>query len=419
MSWFPAWVKPYVYWGISVACFLVHLSIQVSSGMLVEQLSRDFNLDSISITFLLGMVFYPNICLQIPAGMVTDRFGARRVLGTGAFVCAIGAWGFSGSQTYTEACLYRLVMGAGLSFSFVSMAYLIANWMRRESFSMMFSVAEMIALFSSVVCMRYLSTFLEFSSWRDFTFYIAYMALFLSIVSFVFIRDKPHYLEDESPSLSFLDILGHLRSFVADYQMWANGAFSGLLFANLSCFVAIWGPTFLSASSTISLQEAASMCSTLTLGLVVGCPLIAIFLPRINNIHMVLSLSALTASISMSIIVVFPLMDAFLIRVLLFVCGLSTVVYLVPFTITNYYVRPGTKSTAIGFTNLLSTIFGPTLSVIIGFMVEHHRVINGLESYSLSSYQYGMNVLPMVMFLAALLCFFAPNTHRAGGEYDF
>ena len=201
--------------------------------------------------------------------------------------------------------------------------------------------------------------------------------------------------------------------------MWANGAFSGLLFANLSCFVATWGPTFLSASSTITFQDAASMCSTLTLGLVVGCPLIAISLPRINNIHMVLSLAALTASISMSMIVVFPLMDVFLIRVLLFVCGLSTVVYLIPFTITNYYVRPGTKSTAIGFTNLLSTIFGPALSVIIGFMIEHHRVINDLDAYSLSSYRYGMNVLPMVMFLAALLCFFTPNTHRAGGEYDF
>ena len=97
-------LKPYIYWGVSVLCFLLHLLIQVSSGVLVKQLAQELSLDTVSAAFLMGMVFYPNICLQIPAGIVTDRFGARKVLTVGALTCSLGAFGFS--QAVTHADLY-------------------------------------------------------------------------------------------------------------------------------------------------------------------------------------------------------------------------------------------------------------------------------------------------------------------------
>ena len=164
--------------------------------------------------------------------------------------------------------------------------------------------------------------------------------------------------------------------------------------------------------------EAASACTMLTLGLVVGCPLIGVVLSKVERIHLILSIAALIASISMSIVVMFTTLSISFVSIMLFICGLASVAYLIPFTITHFYVRPGSKSTAIGFTNLLSTIFGPGLTVLIGFMIKSHRLANGLDVASVESYQYGMNLLPMMMFLAALICFFVPQTHKAGQQND-
>ncbi|MEC7030522.1 MAG: MFS transporter [Pseudomonadota bacterium] len=409
---------PYLNWGLAVTCFLVQLTIQVSSGLLASQLSAEFGLDSFGVAILMGMVFYPNICLQIPAGIVTDRFGARKVLSVGALVCSLGAWGFASSTSFLEACLFRVIMGSGLAFAFVSMAYLIANWMRREVFSRMFCIAEMIALSFTVVAMRYLAVTLQATSWRDFIHKISIIALVLSILSALLIRDRPNYLEDSQNHLTISDIITQLKLFIKDRQMWANGIYSGLLFSCLSCFVAQWGPNFLANATTMGAEDAANMCTNLTLGLVVGCPLLSWVLPKITNIRLVLSLSALLTSILISCVVMFPMMDVALMQICLLLAGFFSVAYLVPFTIAHYYVRPGSKSTAIGFTNMLSTIFGPVLSILIGLLIDLHRDADLLSGYTLADYQYAMNILPMSMFLASLVCFFLPATHKPGMTDD-
>jgi hypothetical protein len=112
------------------------------------------------------------------------------------------------------------------------------------------------------------------------------------------------------------------------------------------------------------------------------------------------------------------MMDLRLMQVCLLLAGFFSVAYLVPFTIAHYYVRPGSKSTAIGFTNMLSTIFGPLLSLLIGFLIDTHRDADLLSGYTLADYQYAMNILPMSMFLAALVCFFLPPTHKPGMTDD-
>ena len=105
-------------------------------------------------------------------------------------------------------------------------------------------------------------------------------------------------------------------------------------------------------------------------------------------------------------------------RVCLFLAGFFSVAYLVPFTIAHYYVRPGSKSTAIGFTNMLSTTFGPLLSILIALMIDFHHDVSVVETYTLADYQYGMNILPMSMFAASLICFFLPSSHKPGMTDD-
>ena len=133
-------------------------------------------------------------------------------------------------------------MGAGLSFSFVSMAYLIANWMKRESFSAMFSIAEMFALLSSMYGMQYLAHHLPTHGWRYFVSIASVAAFVLGVCAFLFIKDCPDDMESGRSKLAISDLLFQLKSFLADHKMWANGIYSGLLFANLTCFVAQLGP---------------------------------------------------------------------------------------------------------------------------------------------------------------------------------
>jgi sugar phosphate permease len=164
----------------------------------------------------------------------------------------------------------------------------------------------------------------------------------------------------------------------------------------------------------MNLDDAVSMCTMITFGLIVACPLLSFVLPKVENIHMILSLCALVSSILLSAVVLFPMMNLMLMRVCLFIVGFCSVGYLVPFTIAHYYVRPGSKSTAIGFTNMLATIFGPMISFFIAVIVDFF----GKQPYTLNDYQLGLYLLPISMFFASMICFLMPGTHKPGRNDD-
>src|SRR5690349_13043730 len=66
--------------------------------------------------------------MQIPSGILVDRFGPRRMLLTAVLVMAVGQLGFALLPSYSLALLSRGVLGCGDAMTYVSVLRLIAAW---------------------------------------------------------------------------------------------------------------------------------------------------------------------------------------------------------------------------------------------------------------------------------------------------
>jgi len=81
------------------------------------------NAQQLSLLAVLQLVVYAS--MQIPVGILLDRFGPKRLLATGAFVMAFGQLLVAFSSTLSSAIAGRMLVGLGDAFTFISMIRVI------------------------------------------------------------------------------------------------------------------------------------------------------------------------------------------------------------------------------------------------------------------------------------------------------
>jgi predicted MFS family arabinose efflux permease len=124
-----AWIA----WGTGAVFFFYAWVLRVAPSVMIEELMRDFAVGAAAIGNLSAFYFYGYAGMQVPIGMLIDRFGPRRLLTAAAFVCALGCVLFALSSTFWGLALGRFVIGASAAFSLVGAWRSPASGSRRGS----------------------------------------------------------------------------------------------------------------------------------------------------------------------------------------------------------------------------------------------------------------------------------------------
>jgi MFS family permease len=83
----------------------------------------EVNATQLSLLAVLQLVVYA--AMQIPVGILLDKFGPKRVLAAGALIMAAGQATLAVSQTFELAVAGRMLVGLGDAFTFISMIRMV------------------------------------------------------------------------------------------------------------------------------------------------------------------------------------------------------------------------------------------------------------------------------------------------------
>src|SRR5215470_1538925 len=95
----PFKVLPLLGWLTGALFFLYAWVLRVSPSVMVEELMRDFSVGAAVLGSLSAAYFYGYAGMQIPVGVLLDRFGPRRLLAVAALACAGGCVLFATGTT--------------------------------------------------------------------------------------------------------------------------------------------------------------------------------------------------------------------------------------------------------------------------------------------------------------------------------
>jgi NNP family nitrate/nitrite transporter-like MFS transporter len=184
----------------------------------------------IAIPVLLGSIG------RLPAGMLADRFGGRKVFSALLLLSAIPAIGIGLSNSYPQLLWLGVFIGmAGTSFA-IGVSF-TSRWFAKEQQGTALGIYGMGNIGQSVAVFGAPVLALWFSSWRPVFFTFAAIAVVWGLVFYLFARDAPSSIEPKTLSENLIVLR---RSPIA----WILSLFYFLTFGGFVAF-SIYLPTLL------------------------------------------------------------------------------------------------------------------------------------------------------------------------------
>ncbi|WP_344381858.1 MFS transporter [Streptomyces thermolineatus] len=214
--------------------------------------------------------------MQIPVGLLVDRFGTKKVLSTGIVLFTAGQLGFALSTSFAPALVARAVLGCGDAMTFVSVLRLGSCWFPARRGPVVSQVAAVVGMAGNLVSTMLLVRLLDSAGWpRTFVGTAVGGAAVLLLV-LVFLKDHPAGLEPPPAARTTrAGVAGRLSAAWAEpgtrLGMWVHFTtqFPGMV------FLLLWGLPYLVEGQGLDRGTASALLtlvvvSNIVLGMVFG-----------------------------------------------------------------------------------------------------------------------------------------------------
>ena len=118
-----------VIWGAAVFAYMVGVFHRTSLAVAGVTAAHRFGINASVLGLLSVAQIAMYAAMQVPVGVLLDRFGSRRLLLTGTALMAAGQLGFAFTSEVPLAIAARLLIGFGDAMMFISVLRLIAQWL--------------------------------------------------------------------------------------------------------------------------------------------------------------------------------------------------------------------------------------------------------------------------------------------------
>jgi MFS family permease len=391
---------PLLAWATGAAFFFYAWVLRVAPSVMVEELMRDFALGAGVLGHLSAAYFYGYAGMQIPVGLLLDRFGPRRLMTAAALVCACGCLLFASSHSLAVATAGRFLIGASAAFSLVGSMAVAGQWFPANRFAILSGLAMAMGMAGGVFGQAPLRLAIEASDWRTATVFLAAGGAALAVAAWATVRDRWHGTGGVAGMLSGLGIVLRHR------QTWLI-ALAGLgTSAPLLAFASLWGVPFLETAYGFTRTQAAALTSVIFVGWGIGAPLTGWLSDRAGRRKAPLVAGLLLQTLALAILVYVPGLPSSLLAVLCFLVGFFGSAQIVCFALVKENHPVTLSGTGIGFVNGMVTGAGALFQPLVGFLLDlawTGETAMGARIYSIDAYHLALASL-IVCCLGGLFC---------------
>ncbi|WP_134701283.1 nitrate/nitrite transporter [Ammoniphilus sp. YIM 78166] len=206
--------------------YLLMASQRTAPGLITDQIMRDFHVTASTIGLLTSIQFFVYTSLQIPMGMLADRYGPNFFLIVGAILTGLGTVIYSlGTHEYV-LFVARIMTGTGDATIWVNMVLILSQWFNAKEFVRLIGLAGMTGSLGFLLATVPFSAWVVLLGWRG-AFFSAGILLCLCgvLLYWVLLRKPKRIFPDESGSvkveLKREGTLVVLRRIFSDRQAWA------------------------------------------------------------------------------------------------------------------------------------------------------------------------------------------------------
>lgn len=276
----PSRGSAYTVWVVALAIYVLavfHRSSLAVAGLVATE-RFDISAAQLATFTMLQLLVYAG--MQIPVGLLVDRFGPRSVLLSGALLLSVAQTGFALAESYPAALVARFFVGLGDAMTFICVIRLLASWFAPRRIPLMTQLTGTIGQLGSVAATVPMTWALGSFGWTRAYLTTALLGLVLAGVGLLLLRDAPGRRHQRGSGLSPSVIRASLAA------SWAHpGTRLGFWVhftaqCSATTMALLWGYPFLVRGEGRTSTEAGVLLSMIVVSHIVSGPLLGWFAAR-------------------------------------------------------------------------------------------------------------------------------------------
>ncbi|MGY2844025.1 MFS family permease [Bradyrhizobium sp. USDA 4509] len=382
-----------VFFPFAAGYYLSYL-FRTINALIASRLSSDTGLGTADLGLLTSVYFLVLAAVQIPVGILLDRFGPRRVQSALLLLAAMGAGLFAVSTGFLSFLIARAMIGLGVAAALTAGLKSIVLWFPRERSALLNGYMVMLGSLGAVTATAPAEHLLTLMGWRQLFEILAAATGATAMLIYVVVPERA--VVPSTPSMS-----ANLSAVFSDKRFWRIAPLSAACVGSAWSLQGLWASPWLMDVEGLDRASLVGQLFIMSIVLSGGAWLFGTIVHYIKRrgleaetILAVVAILFITAELTLVLRVPLP---SILPWSVLAIVGTATVV---SFAVIADYYPPELAGRANGALNVLHFGWAFLAQYATGLVLEQWSINDGHRTLQAYQVAFGLNVALQIAALA-------------------
>ncbi|HEV2696029.1 MAG TPA: MFS transporter [Verrucomicrobiae bacterium] len=395
---------PWLVWSLAALFVVFNYVQQVVPNVIAADLAQSFNATASTLGNIAACYFYAYAILQIPVGLIVDRYGTRWPLTLAVLMAGLGTLAFSQAHNSGMAQVARFIMGASAAFSFIGCLKVVQAWFPPSKFSTLAGMTNTAGMIGAAGGAP-VATLVQHFGWRGTVAWMGGAELLLAVLVFAFVRDGAAGANLPAPASTPAVVTGGMAGLLKNPQVWINAIYATSISLVFVAFGGLWGTSYIQKVYSLDAIAAAGTGSILFIGGIVGSLFfgwISDYVGRRKPPMVLAGVGALASMVCMLYIPGIPLIGF---KVGLFLVGVFSSANIISYAVARD-LYPRLAGFSIGFLSTCYFAGSAASQPLVGLLLEHAgsgaEKTGGLAALTPGDYRFALSPLAIFMLVGLI-----------------
>lgn len=400
-------------WFMGSLYYLYQYILRVSPMVMVDDIRADFLLDASTFGSLMAIGTYCYSAMQIPVGILSDLFGARRMIVLSLVSCIIGIGLFSYTEYMLFAYFGRILIGLGSAAGFVCASKISSEWFPAHQKPLWFAGVVVMGTFGAYLGGNPLAQLVAERGWRESLQVLTIVGVGVLVLNLLFLRNRTSSQLGSLPILSRHETWEQIKTVFLSRYCWMYAIVALGMYLSISVFADLWGVPFLQNKFGVDREVAATTISMAYFGVCAGVVVTSLLSQFIKDSRPIIGISALLVAVLMAVVTFYEGLSFPMVTVLMFMIGVFAGGEVLCFAQACEHMPVSVAATVTGFLNFIITLGAATIQQGFGYALDWfwsgQLDAESGRIYALSDYQNALFIVILIASSSVFLSFFLPK----------
>lgn len=402
-----------------LTAYLLIASLRTAPGLITVQLMQEFSVTASTIGLLTSIQFLAYAGLQIPVGILTDRFGPNRFLIFGTLLTAVGTLMYSLAPNEWVLFIARLLVGVGDATIWVSLVLILGIWFKVKEFSVLVGLAGMTGSLGFLMATVPYSSWISLTGWRPLFLTMGSLLCLWTVLLYFILINRPRRMETKQiVSDKPIENIRQTREKTSKIlkRIFTNRQALATFFCHFGVvgtyigFIGSWAVPYGMQLYDMTRSEASQLIMIGLIGALIGAPLTTWIASRIGSIkrpYITVHMMVLIGWLSFLLFGGTP--PTIILVILFFLVGYGSGASALTFVIVRKSFDIKDVGVVSGFANTGGFLSAVLLPSLFGSVLDHFNTTDSSTGYH---YGFIIPVLFSMIGLAGVLLLKEPRSQK-------